>query len=653
MLSFKPVLSIFACSCALLAYPLVAQNNAPVSREIGNLVVQGTPEIPASLSERFEQYLNTRSAGFSDWDSDGKGVYVATRFGDVAQIHHVGGAGQYRRQITFFKEPVAGARACPDRKRGGFIFGRDQGGNEVTQIYWFDPANGKTQLLSDGKSKHSGGQWNKKGTKIAYGNYRRNGRDLDFFIKEIAKPDVEISLRENDGNSWSIEDWSEDDKWMVISKYISVNQSELYLLNVETKQTTPINPSPTPVAYGDVLFSKDGKGLYLTCDQAGEYQNLYYCDLTTQKMRNLTQQIPWDIGGLDLSNDGKSLIFSANEDGYSKLHLLNTATKTWRALKGLPDGLIFGARFNPDNRRIAMTVNSFNSPSDVYVLDLATNKTTRWTYSETGGLNANNFVAPRLIRYRSFDGREIPAFLYVPKNANGKVPVIMDIHGGPEAQSFPTFNSTIQFWVNELGVAVLVPNVRGSTGYGKTYVQLDNGFKREDSVKDIGALLDWIAKQPNLDPDRVAVYGGSYGGYMSLACMTTYNNRLRCGVDLFGISNFVTFLKNTGAYRQDMRRAEYGDEREAEMAAFQQRISPLTNIGNVSKPMFIYQGKNDPRVPLSESEQMRDALRAKGNEVWYVMAKDEGHGIAKKPNRDYTQMAIALFFERHLKGASQ
>lgn len=633
----------------LAATSLVAQENV-ASKETGNLVVQGVPDFPTALSERFDQYLNTRSAGFADWDSEGKGIYISTRFGDVAQLHHVAGPGQFRRQLTFFKEPINGAKACPDTKRGGFVFGRDQGGNEVTQFYWFNPATGQSQLLTDGQSRHSGQIWNKKGTKIAYGNYRRNGRDLDFFMKDMANLSAEITLRENDGNSWAMEDWSEDDRWMVISKYVSINESELYLLDVTTKQTTPINPSSSPVAYGDVLFSKDGKGIYLVCDQAGEFQNLYYYEIASKKLLNLSKDIPWDIGGFDLSRDGKSLVFTANEDGYSKLYLLNTATKTWRALKGLPEGLIFNARFNPDNRRVAMTVNSFNSPSDVYTYDVLTSKSTRWTFSETGGLNAANFVAPKLIRVKSFDGLEIPAFLYLPKNATGKVPVVISIHGGPEGQSLPAFSAVNQFWVNELGIAVLVPNVRGSTGYGKTYVKLDNGFKREDSVKDIGALLDWIGTQGDLDASRVAVFGGSYGGYMSLACMTNYNDRLRCGVDLFGISNFVTFLKNTGAYRQDMRRAEYGDERDPEMAAFQQKISPLTNIGKVSKPMFIYQGKNDPRVPLSESEQMRDALRNKGNEVWYVMAKDEGHGIAKKPNSDYTMMAIALFFEKYLKG---
>ncbi|MBC7448285.1 MAG: S9 family peptidase, partial [Hymenobacteraceae bacterium] len=211
-----------------------------------------------------------------------------------------------------------------------------------------------------------------------------------------------------------------------------------------------------------------------------------------------------------------------------------------------------------------------------------------------------------------------------------------------------TFSAFINLLVNELGVAVVVPNVRGSTGYGKTYLKLDNGPKREESVQDIGALLDWIDRQPTLDAGRVVVYGGSYGGYMSLATMTTYNARMRGGIDLFGISNFTTFLKNTSAYRVDLRRVEYGDERDPKMQAVFARISPVSKIKNITKPMLVYQGKNDPRVPLSESEQMVAGLRQQGTPVWYIMAKDEGHSLAKKANRDYTYGATLLFLREYL-----
>jgi dipeptidyl aminopeptidase/acylaminoacyl peptidase len=334
---------------------------------------------------------------------------------------------------------------------------------------------------------------------------------------------------------------------------------------------------------------------------------------------------------------------------------MDVPSRQYRPIPNLPDGIIGGLRFNRDNRRIAISVFASQVPGDVFVLDIQTNAVERWTFGETGGLNAASFVEATLVQFPTFDKvngkpRLIPAFLYLPKNATGKVPVLIDIHGGPEGQSQPGFGAQTQFWAGELKVAVLRPNVRGSTGYGKTYAKLDNGVLRENSVKDIGALLDWIAKQPNLDAGRVAVFGGSYGGYMSLACMTHFNDRLRCGVDLFGISNFVTFLKNTSAYRQDLRRVEYGDERDPKMAEHLAKISPLTNIGRITKPMFVFQGRNDPRVPLSESQQMVEALKANGNTVWYVEAKDEGHGIAKKANRDAVNAAIAQFLEKNLIG---
>lgn len=620
------------------------------TKEIGNLVVQQVPDLPQALVERYEQYQNVRESNFADWDSQGEGIYISTRFGDVAQIHHVSAPGAYRRQLTFYKELVNNAQACPDPARGGFLFGRDKGGDEIVQYYWFDAATGRVVLLTDGQSRHGFARWNERGNRIMYSNYRRNGRDVDFYMRDMAKPEIEIPLRENTGNRWWVSDWSDDDKKMIIFNVISVNQAEPYLFDLETKKTESITPSSSSsVGYGDARFSKNGKGIYLTSDAQGEFQNLYYYDLESKLLRNLTSNIPWDVEGFDLSKDGKYVIFSTNEGGYSRLYLLETSSGTYRAIAGIPQGYIGSMKFHRDSRRVAVTVNAYDSPNDVYVLDVLNNRSTRWTFSEIGGLQPANFVAPVLIHYPSFDGLQIPAFLYTPKNALGKTPVVISIHGGPEGQSLPTFNSVIQFWVSEMGMSVLVPNVRGSTGYGKTYVRLDNGFQREDAVKDIGSLLDWIAKQSNLDAGRVAVYGGSYGGYMSLACMTHFNDRLRCGIDLFGISNFETFLKNTGAYRQDSRRAEYGDEQDPKMSEFLRRISPLTNIGNISKPIFIYQGKNDSRVPLSESEQMRDALRAKGNEVWYVMAKDEGHGLAKKNNRDYTQVAIALFLKQYLE----
>ncbi len=244
--------------------------------------------------------------------------------------------------------------------------------------------------------------------------------------------------------------------------------------------------------------------------------------------------------------------------------------------------------------------------------------------------------------------RKIPAFYYKPQSTSGKIPVIINIHGGPEGQSVPVFSPFISYLTNELGIAVLSPNVRGSSGYGKTFLKLDNGFKREESVKDIGALLDWIAKQPELDASRVAVWGGSYGGYMVLASMTNFNDRIKCGIDVVGISNFVTFLQNTEDYRKDLRRVEYGDERDPKMKEYLLKISPANNVDKITKPLFIIQGLNDPRVPASESEQMKQNMRNKGRNVWYMLAKDEGHGFRKKPNVDYMQWSVVMFLQQNL-----
>ncbi|MFQ6030764.1 MAG: alpha/beta hydrolase family protein, partial [Dehalococcoidia bacterium] len=327
----------------------------------------------------------------------------------------------------------------------------------------------------------------------------------------------------------------------------------------------------------------------------------------------------------------------------------------WRPLPvpELPVGLIFGLEFKPDDTELAFTLNTPQTPSDTYSLHIRKRRLTRWTFSEVGGLQTDNFIIPELIQYPTFDEvdgqpRMIPAFYYRPRDMEPPYPAVIAIHGGPEGQYRPHFSSTFLYWVNEMGIALLVPNVRGSAGYGKTYVQLDNGFKREESVRDIGALLDWIEDQPELDNDRIAVYGGSYGGYMVLACMTHYNDRLKTAVELVGISNFVTFLENTQDYRRDLRRAEYGDERDPHMREFLIRISPTTNAYKITKPMFIAQGLNDPRVPVGESEQIVDVIRANKGQVWYLLAKDEGHGFRKKTNRDFFRHATVLFWEEHL-----
>jgi dipeptidyl aminopeptidase/acylaminoacyl peptidase len=356
------------------------------------------------------------------------------------------------------------------------------------------------------------------------------------------------------------------------------------------------------------------------------------------------------VEDLAISHDGRWLAYVVNEDGASRLRLRELARGTELDPPALPFGVIGSIAFEPKGSRLAFSLQTPNAPFDVWTLAPGDTEPVRWTQSELGPLDAGRLVAPALVRYPSFDRvggkpRQIPAWVYKPAGP-GPHPVLINIHGGPESQSRPIFSIATQQWVGELGYAVIHPNVRGSRGYGKTYVALDNGMKREDSVRDIGALLDWIATQKDLDASRVVVIGGSYGGYMVLASMTHYNDRLRGGIDIVGISNFITFLESTADYRRDLRRPEYGDERDPAMRAHLQKISPLTNVGRISKPMLIVQGKNDPRVPIGESEQMVAKIRDNGGEVWYLVGLNEGHGFAKRDNIDYYQWAVALFLEK-------
>lgn len=627
-------------------------------REVGNLVIDGIPDIPPRLVERMNQYQNVRSAGFLDWNPNGPGILISTRFAETSQIHYVERPGGTRQQLTFFKEPVGGGSYYPGKDRNGFLFRMDTGGAEFFQIFFFDRDAGQSTLLTDGKSRNIGGLWSHDGKWIAYSSTLRNGKDSDIRLMRVDKPGASDLLVEAQG-FWGAIDWSPDNSKLLVGHYISANESYLYWCDVVTKKLTEINPQKDKkIAYDEALWSKDGRGVYYTSDEAGEFQQLIYYELATGKKTTLTGNVPWDVGSLALSDDGRKLAYTTNEDGISKLRVLDLQTNREIDLPPLPVGLIFSVEFSKDGSELAMTLNTSQTSGDAYSINLAKKELVRWTFSEVGGLQTEKFVTPQLIRYATFDKvngkpRMIPAFYYKPRQANGKIPVIINIHGGPEGQARPGFSSNYQYLVNELGIAVLVPNVRGSSGYGKTYLTLDNGYKREESVKDIGALLDWIAQQPELDAARVGVTGGSYGGFMTLATLCSYNDRIRAAVDVVGISNFVTFLESTSEYRRDLRRVEYGDERDPKMREFLLKISPTTNAHRITKPLFVIQGLNDPRVPGMESEQMVKTVRKNGGTVWYLIGEDEGHGFRKKDNIDYQTNATSLFWETFLLDGKQ
>ncbi len=630
-----------------LALALIAPATAQVPE---NLVVEGVPPITPELRKDVGRYLEFRAAAFNSWHPQRREMILSTRFADSTQLHLVKTPGGARRQLTFFSDPVAGGSFEP--KTGDYlVFSQDTGGGEFYQLYRYDLADGKVTLLTDGKSRNSGPTWANGGGRFAYTSTRRNGKDTDLYVITPATHSSDKLMLQLSGGGWRVSDWSPDDARILLTEYVSINESHLWSYNLGTSAFERVTPKTNEkISWTGAAFGKDGRSLFVTSDQGSEFQRLCRYDLASHQLTPLTPNLKWDVESFDLSPDGKTLAFVSNEDGVSVLHLLDAKSGRELRTPKLPLGVITGLEWHENNRDLGFTLSSARSPADVYSLDVRKSNVTRWTESETGGLNAQTFIEPELIKLKSFDGLGISAFVYRPDATKfpGKRPAIISIHGGPESQSRPIFQARNNYYLNELGVALVVPNVRGSDGYGKTFLTLDNGFKREDSVKDIGAVIGWIQKDAALDGARIAVMGGSYGGYMTLASMVQFNDRLRCGVDVVGISSFITFLKNTQDYRRDLRRVEYGDERDPAMAAHLEKISPLTNVKKIGKPLFVVQGKNDPRVPVTEAEQMVKAIRENGGQAWYLMAKDEGHGFAKKKNADFQFISTILFYQEHL-----
>lgn len=619
-----------------------------------NLVAQGIPALPAALAEEVGRYTEFRSASLASWHPTRREALISTRFGDTTQIHRVDAPGGARCQLTFFRDSVGGASYQPTQG-DYFVFSKDTGGNEFTQNYRYDLANGKVTLLTDGKSRNSRGIWSNKGDQMAYTSTRRNGRENDFYVIDPSRPESDRLVCAVEGNGWGILDWSPDDKTLLALQYLSANESTLYRIDVASGSKTPLIMKEVPpgrgVSWGGGKFARDGKGVYTTTDAGSEFGQLVYVELATGKRTPLSEHIPWDVTGFELSPDGKTLAFLSNEDGLGRLHLLDTTTGKEISLPGkLPPGSVGGVEWHRNGQDLGFVVTSVRTPADMYSLEVKTGKVDRWTRSETGGLVTDSWTEPERVQWKSFDERMISGYLYRPpaERFPGKRPVVINIHGGPEGQYRPGFPGRSAYYLQEMGVALLYPNIRGSSGYGKTFLKLDNGQQREDAYRDIETLLDWIKTRPDLDANRIMVTGGSYGGHMTLALATRYPDRIACSLSSVGISNFVTFLQNTEAYRRDLRRAEYGDERDPKMREYFERTAPVNNASKITRPLFVVQGKNDPRVPYTEAEQMVTTVKKNGTPVWYLLANDEGHGFRKKENIDFLFYSTVLFVREYL-----
>lgn len=633
-------------AAALLALaPAAAAQPAPNPPRIerGALRLENVPDTPPDVRARLNQYVNTRGAVFTGFTPQG-GILIATRFGDTSQIHRVAQPMGARQQLTFYEEPVSGAE--PVIGGGGdFWFPRDTGGDEQYQVLRFDIETGRAIAFSEPGTRNESMIQSEDGARIAWSLAGDDG-DYDIYLAEAADPASRRKIHEGEGALFPVA-FSPDGARLLLSQYISIAKSRVLVFDIAAGRLTEIAPE-IDAAYGGGAFIDGGRALLVTSDEGSQFRRLTRIDLATGQRAPFGPQHNWNVDEMELSHDGRTLAYIVNEAGAATLHLWDMRRNRAIEAPALPPGLVVGLEFDAADRNLGFTLNSAASPSDAYVYDLRARRLTRWTQSEVGGLDPSTFVTPELIQWTSFDGRTITGFLYTPRSP-GPHPVVLDIHGGPESQYRPAFSSRIQYWVNELGVAVIAPNVRGSDGYGREFLALDNAEKREDSVKDIGALLDWIAADARFDEARVAVYGGSYGGYMVLASMTHYNDRLAGAVDIVGISNFVTFLENTSGYRRDLRRAEYGDERDPAMRETLTRISPLTNVSRITKPIFIVHGANDPRVPVSEAEQVLAAVRRNGGEAWLMLAMNEGHGFARREDQEAQREAETLFFRRILR----
>ena len=633
---------------SFLAFYAQEKKNLVVPNE--NLITEIIAEIPKELANRVKKYAESRGASLAEIHPAKNEIIISTRFGSTNQFHRVTQPMGARTQITFFDEPVSGASYEP-LKGEYLVYSKDVGGNEFGQLYKLDLKTLQSTLLTDGgRSQNGGVTWRKDGKGFYYSSTKRNGGDRDIYYMDPNNPKSDKLVLQVKGGGWGISDISTDGQKLLISEYVSANESHIWVLETATGKLSEVTDRKSKgIIQSGASFSDATDEIWMVTDKDNEFERLATMNLATKKVVYHTSKIPWNVENYNLSEDKKSIVFITNEAGLNKMYLMNAKDKTYSAVKNIPIGLIGGANFTKDNQNIFFTQSTAQSASDVYKLILKTGVIQRWTESELGEMQKSDMSVPKFIEWKSFDNLTISGFYYpVASKFTGKRPVLINIHGGPEGQSMASFLGSNNYYTNEMGVAIIFPNVRGSSGFGKTFIAKDNGFLREDSVKDIGALLDWIAQQPELDKDRIMIMGGSYGGYMTLATAYHYADKIKCSVDIVGISNFNTFLKNTEEYRRDLRRVEYGDERIPEMAAFFEKMAPLNNIDKIKKPLFIIQGTNDPRVPVTEATQMRDKLKANGNVVWYLEAKDEGHGFRKKANVDFQRLAVIRFMQEYL-----
>ena len=634
---------LFFLSCQAWADPSV--------RREGAIIFDGVPAISDDLTERYQPYRQVYGAELEGWDVTG-GLWFSTRRGQEAVLFRKVTPEGKPQDHRVLEGGSTRSQARP-RHSGSFLVAHDAGkGAELQQLYLQSTSRPKSwlmehpgELLTDGRSRYMSPMWSPDGKTIVCASNERNGTDLDVTLLEVDKR-TRRTLTTFAG-AWMPMRWSPDGKRIVVGKYEG-SALRLNVLTLETGVMVAVDDQPDEVSMADPSFTRAGQLLYLS-DRDSEFRSLHQWDPETGRDRVLLS-LQWDISAMVYDRWADRIVYAVNEHGRSSLY-------NWQLGKGpprrlnVPDGVASRFCFSSDGARLAFQLAIGSSPPGIYSYDFLSGQARCWMTWQTARPRQTPGREPRLVGFPSFDRRKIFAYVYQPVKTQGPRPVLLYVHGGPELQFQPIFSPFLAFLVDELGITVVAPNIRGSDGYGKSFRALDNGPLREDAIRDMGALLDWVERQPDMDASRVAIAGGSYGGYVSLACLAAYPDRLRAGICVAGISDFVTCAESRANFRADLRRREYGDERDPQVREYLDRLSPLKNSSKITSPLLVSHGRQDIRCPVGEAEQIVSAVRKQGGECWYLLFEDEGHAFTKRPNLAAYELTAAQFLDRYLVSA--
>ncbi len=593
-----------------------------------------------------DRYLNIRSAYAPTFGPEGETLSFLMDTTGSPQVWTLEEPGEWPEQYTFYDDGISFATWSPAERC--LIFGKDRGGNERVQFYLLRESDLTIDPLTDRPAKkHLWGGWDSTGSKFAFSSNRRDGSRFDAYVQYVEDGTEAKCVCE--GRGWlHVNEWSPDDERLLLTDFQSNSDQYLYIHNLETGETRRLTPESERCRYLYSNWGPGGEYVYTATDRETDTLSLARIDVSKGQVDILRNDTNWNVDGLMIHQESGRMVFQRNVDGYSDLSLMQINGDSLEELKGpdLPEGVVGSMDFDPAGEQLALTLTGATRNANLYNLEIDTGRTDQWTRASTAGIPRSRFQNVDLVRFESFDGRNIPAFFTEPETVGGDTfPVIVDIHGGPESQRRPSFRSLRQYFVHH-GYGVFEPNVRGSSGYGIEYMSLDNVEKRMDSVKDIRAGVEWLGEREEVDPDRIAAYGGSYGGFMVLASLTKYPDLWAAGVDVVGIANFVTFLENTGEWRRKHREAEYGSLEEDR--EFLEEISPINHVEDIQAPLLVLHGENDPRVPVGEAEQIVEKVRERGVPVEKLIFPDEGHGFQKLENRKKAYRKVVEFLDRYV-----